>query len=90
MFTDIETNRINLGVASYGVSVTTLEEVFLKVGEGIGVENEEPHQTLFQDLSSKSNSGAELLDAVTEGEGIPKITLNFHKNLGYNHYFSYI
>ena len=26
--------KSNLGVASFGVSVTTMEEVFIKVGEG--------------------------------------------------------
>ena len=30
-FTD---NKTNYGITSFGVSVTTLEEVFLKVGEG--------------------------------------------------------
>ena len=30
-FTD---NKNNYGITSFGVSVTTLEEVFLKVGEG--------------------------------------------------------
>lgn len=35
MFTALEKQRTQLGVASYGVSVTTMEEVFLKVGEEI-------------------------------------------------------
>lgn len=33
LFTDLETRRQELGIASYGASVTTMEEVFLKVGK---------------------------------------------------------
>ena len=33
LFTELETRRRDLGIASYGASVTTMEEVFLKVGE---------------------------------------------------------
>ena len=32
MFTEIDTNLSKLGIESYGISITTLEEVFLKVG----------------------------------------------------------
>ena len=33
MFTELESRRQELGINSYGASVTTMEEVFLKVGE---------------------------------------------------------
>ena len=33
LFLELETRRKELGIASYGASVTTMEEVFLKVGE---------------------------------------------------------
>ena len=33
LFTEIEEKREELGISSYGASVTTLEEVFIKVGE---------------------------------------------------------
>ncbi|XP_070574888.1 phospholipid-transporting ATPase ABCA3-like [Ptychodera flava] len=33
MFQELEENLSNLGIDSYGVSVTTMEEVFMKVGE---------------------------------------------------------
>ena len=33
LFLELENRRQELGIASYGASVTTLEEVFLKVGE---------------------------------------------------------
>ncbi|XP_060570838.1 phospholipid-transporting ATPase ABCA3-like isoform X2 [Ruditapes philippinarum] len=43
LFTEIEAQMSNLGVNSFGVSATTMEEVFLKVGEGTGEdEAEEP------------------------------------------------
>lgn len=35
LFTTMEDNRSRLGLDSYGVSVTTMEEVFLKVSDGI-------------------------------------------------------
>jgi ABC-type sugar transport system ATPase subunit len=34
LFTSLETHRANLGISNYGVSVTTMEEVFLKVSSG--------------------------------------------------------
>jgi len=33
LFLELETRRKDLGIASYGASVTTMEEVFLKVGK---------------------------------------------------------
>ncbi|CAC5380658.1 ABCA3 [Mytilus coruscus] len=38
MFTDIEENKAAYGIASYGASVTTMEEVFLRVGENRSIE----------------------------------------------------
>ncbi|XP_071130810.1 phospholipid-transporting ATPase ABCA3-like isoform X2 [Mytilus edulis] len=38
MFTDIEENKTAYGIASYGASVTTMEEVFLRVGENRSIE----------------------------------------------------
>ena len=35
MFTEMDANLESLKIKSYGVGVTTLEEVFLKVGDGI-------------------------------------------------------
>ena len=34
LFYRLETERKALGIVSFGVSVTTMEEVFMKVGEG--------------------------------------------------------
>jgi ATP-binding cassette, subfamily A (ABC1), member 3 len=33
-FTDLDRNLDVLGIRSYGVGITTLEEVFLKIAEG--------------------------------------------------------
>lgn len=41
MFTDIEKNKGTYGISSYGASVTTMEEVFLRVGENQGIEPEQ-------------------------------------------------
>ncbi|XP_013413247.1 ATP-binding cassette sub-family A member 3 [Lingula anatina] len=40
LFADLEVRHKDLGVSSFGVSLTTMEEVFLKVGEGIDVNEE--------------------------------------------------
>ncbi|XP_066910613.1 phospholipid-transporting ATPase ABCA3-like [Clytia hemisphaerica] len=56
LFTEIESNREELGIASYGASVTTLEEVFIKVGDEHTKEDEETnktHKDLFRQLSEK-------------------------------------
>ena len=34
LFNKLETQKKALGIVSFGVSVTTMEEVFMKVGEG--------------------------------------------------------
>ena len=34
LFDKIEANKADLGIQSFGVSITTMEEVFMKVGEG--------------------------------------------------------
>ena len=35
LFTDLENQKHVLGITSFGASVTTMEEVFLKVGEDV-------------------------------------------------------
>lgn len=37
-FTEFDKNLVSLGVRSYGVGITTLEEVFLKIGHGEDIE----------------------------------------------------
>ena len=47
---ELENRRQELGIASYGASVTTLEEVFLKVGE-------EMDSTLNDKLQKRDQEG---------------------------------
>jgi hypothetical protein len=41
LFRKFDEEKFNLGIDSYGVSVTTLEEVFLKIGHGEAASNED-------------------------------------------------
>ena len=34
LFDRLEADKVPLGIQSFGVSITTMEEVFMKVGEG--------------------------------------------------------
>ena len=56
LFTEIEETRQELKISSYGASVTTLEEVFIKVGPEARNEND-THVKLFRQLSGKDNLG---------------------------------
>ncbi|XP_050413869.2 phospholipid-transporting ATPase ABCA3 [Patella vulgata] len=42
LFREIEDRKNELGINSFGTSATTMEEVFLKVGEGVEDEDDEP------------------------------------------------
>ena len=50
LFLELETRRKELRIASYGASVTTMEEVFLKVGE-------EMDSTLSDKLQKQNEEG---------------------------------
>ena len=50
LFLELESGRQELGIASYGASVTTMEEVFLKVGE-------EMDSTLSDKLQKRDKEG---------------------------------
>ena len=50
LFMDLETRRQELRIASYGASVTTMEEVFLKVGR-------EMDSSLSDKLQKQSDEG---------------------------------
>ena len=56
LFGHLENNKSELGIESYGASVTTLEEVFLKVKENDDIhENGEAlSKKLYRQLSSKT------------------------------------
>ncbi|KAK1904072.1 Phospholipid-transporting ATPase ABCA1, partial [Dissostichus eleginoides] len=54
LFSDLDQKLAELGISSYGVSDTTLEEIFLKVAEDNGVDTEVPsgsdHQSCLKPL----------------------------------------
>ncbi len=63
LFTELEDNKTTLGISSYGASVTTLEEVFLKVKEE-ETANVEPgalSKKLYRQLSTKSSESESML-----------------------------
>ncbi|CEO94857.1 hypothetical protein PBRA_003670 [Plasmodiophora brassicae] len=53
MFDDIDSKRGVLGIGSYGVSVTTLSEVFLRVGNDVAL-NRQSARNLVREMSRKS------------------------------------
>ena len=57
LFSYLEENKNELGISSYGASVTTLEEVFLRVKEeeSLQEDSESLSKKLYRQLSSKSN-----------------------------------
>ena len=68
--------RDNLGINSYGISVTTLEEVFLKVAEGGGPDDMKETQKLSREMSrralerSRSRSGWDESKLESGGAGV--------------------
>ncbi|XP_058240814.1 phospholipid-transporting ATPase ABCA1 isoform X4 [Hemibagrus wyckioides] len=63
LFKELDLERERLGISSYGISDTSLEEIFLKVAEetGVDVETNEKRETLQRDwkrssIESKSRS----------------------------------
>ncbi|EDO48951.1 predicted protein [Nematostella vectensis] len=54
LFVKLENNKEDYGIASYGVSCTTMEEVFMKVGEGSEKTVEDILNLLLRILSSQS------------------------------------
>ena len=57
LFSHLEKHKQELGIDSYGASVTTLEEVFLKVKEVDDIQDEDEtlSKKLYRRLSNKAN-----------------------------------
>ncbi|XP_036597538.1 ATP-binding cassette sub-family A member 3-like [Trichosurus vulpecula] len=66
LFTELEREEKELGIASYGISVTTMEEVFLRVGELVDLKMDLQD---FQKLSSLSDQQAENKEEIVHGGG---------------------
>ena len=60
LLSELDSRAAELGVASYGISVTTLEEVFLKVGHGDDADGDDAFDRAS---ASASASSPPLLDA---------------------------
>ena len=71
--------RDRLGIASFGASVTTLEEVFIKVGDEHKANEEEnkTHKDLFRQLSTKKGNTEGLFALADLGLIIPKLSCSF-------------
>lgn len=57
LFETMETEKLKLGISSYGISVTTLEEVFIRVGKGIADEKDREHLSSIARSSSLVAAG---------------------------------
>ena len=65
LFDSLDESKESLGIAEYGISVTTLEEVFLRVAE---IEEEEMHEVLHNVERRKSSSAIDHLPVKQDGE----------------------
>lgn len=63
LFLELETRRKELGIASYGASVTTMEEVFLKVGEEM--------DSSLSDKLQQNSKGTPSANGVLESTALP-------------------
>ncbi len=59
LFNDLDTDLSKLGISSYGIADTTLEEVFLKVADATGVD---------EDLNFELKR--QQVDSLTDGKGV--------------------
>ncbi|KAG1683898.1 ATP-binding cassette sub-family A member 3 [Nymphon striatum] len=73
LFQNIEDNKVALGISSYGASITTMEEVFIKVGERIEFgesaatqlisnENYSPLNSMLQNIDTESSNNSRMTD----------------------------
>ncbi|KXJ07385.1 ATP-binding cassette sub-family A member 3 [Exaiptasia diaphana] len=72
LFLDLETKKEEYGIASFGVSVTTMEEVFIKVGEGsektvedIAIDHHQHRDT--DNIIEMSNNGEPIMGELLKG-----------------------
>lgn len=71
VFEELEQNRRHLGISSYGASVTTMEEVFIRVGEISASHSETEKQCMIRDetlINLTSSSTQSLLQDGANGE----------------------
>ncbi|XP_070581084.1 phospholipid-transporting ATPase ABCA3-like isoform X2 [Ptychodera flava] len=73
LFTELESQKADVGIASYGASVTTMEEVFLKVGDDSNVSlktfsGSRKYSSLSKSDVSISEKSSQSLDGVSKAQ----------------------
>ncbi|XP_061922729.1 phospholipid-transporting ATPase ABCA1-like [Entelurus aequoreus] len=68
LFHELDLAMADLGLSSYGISDTTLEEIFLKVAEDTGVDADIPCATKRERSASKSKRNSVILAAAVHPE----------------------
>jgi ATP-binding cassette subfamily A (ABC1) protein 3 len=92
LFSELETKQKDLGVGSFGVSVTTMEEVFLKVGEQYDPTDNTENSSYGSDLHSSMMSveNDEIASNPTENGKSPLLDSSVnrprknHRNVGFH------
>ena len=74
-FLEIDQNMEALQIKSYGISATTLEEVFLKVGDGLVEKEDEQETSLKVSEEEKNNDAYCLVDESVQGIGLTFLQL---------------
>uniref|UniRef100_A0A668AYJ0 P-type phospholipid transporter n=1 Tax=Myripristis murdjan TaxID=586833 RepID=A0A668AYJ0_9TELE len=72
LFKDLDDKLADLGISSYGVSDTTLEEIFLKVAEDNGVDTELEFQAVTSSLCVAESRETDWLNCV-DGKGSSQV-----------------
>ena len=69
-FQEFDENLDNLGIRSYGVGITTLEEVFLKIGHGVDMDEDEDKVSKETSPSKDMKAGINNTNSVDPQEAI--------------------
>ncbi|XP_046904791.1 phospholipid-transporting ATPase ABCA1-like isoform X1 [Hypomesus transpacificus] len=81
LFKELDLEMGDLGVSTYGISDTTLEEIFLKVAEDTGVDVEEPakNEALVRDWkrSSRESKRNSVANVRTDSDQVPMKSEDF-------------
>lgn len=78
LFTELENSQQTLRVASFGVSVSTLEEVFLNVGENesaSAIQRKKSKKAILSKKESLNQESAKLVDSNADNNAATEVTL---------------
>eukprot|EP00743_Colponemidia_sp_Colp-15_P004647 GILK01005008.1.p1 GENE.GILK01005008.1~~GILK01005008.1.p1 ORF type:complete len:2608 (-),score=498.63 GILK01005008.1:139-7962(-) len=79
MFNELEARKAEVRILSYGISVTTLEEVFLKIARG--EEGVKESSAIIQSLQKKRSSKMVEMTSVVQVQPAPGSVLQSHQSL---------